>query len=205
VDIGQLAILLICVALGAWYVGASVYNRRRGQMLGRWLQAGLRSLGGKAEYRWIGSSGSGLRASASGLAKPIAQLEAVLLLETRELLPLWLFQRASGRRDQLILKLALQRGMKAQLDAAPRVFPPEGWSYTQATPALQLTATGAAAEQLAEALRPFFERYGPALRSFSYRTEKPQIVLVLNLGGLETQPAEEIVRTLIRCLDGVSW
>ena len=157
-------------------------------------------MGGKAAYRWIGSSGSGLRASVTGLAKPIAQLEAVLLLETRELLPLWLFQRASGRRDQLILKLALQRGIKAQLDAAPFVSPPEGWSYVQATPSLQLTAAGAAAEQLAEALRPFFERYGPALRSFSYRTEKPQIVLVLNLAGVETHPMEEIVRTLILCL-----
>jgi hypothetical protein len=204
VDIGQLAILLVCIALGAWYVGASVYNRRRGQMLGRWLQAGLPSLGGKAAYRWIGSPGSGLRASVSGLAKPIAQLEAVLLLETRELLPLWLFQRASGRRDQLILKLALQRDIKAQLDAAPRVFPPEGWNYIQATPSLQLTASGAAAGQLTEALRPFFEWYGPALRSFSYRTEKPQIVLVLNLAGVETQPVEEIVRTLILCLDEVS-
>jgi hypothetical protein len=201
VDIGQFAILGVCVALFAWYIGASVYNRRRGQMLGRWLQAGLRSLGGKAEYRWIGSSGSGLRASASGLARPISQLEAMLLLETRELLPLWLFQRASGRRDQLILKLALQRGIKAQLDAAPRVFPPEGWSYIQATPSLQLTASGATAGQLAEALHPFFERYGWSLRSFSYRTEKPQIVLVLNLAGIEDQPAEEIIRSLIRCLD----
>ncbi len=203
-DIGQLTILGVCVALFAWYIGASVYNRRRGQMLGRWLQAGLRSLGGKAEYRWIGSSGSGMRASASGLARPIAQLEAVLLLETRELLPLWLFQRASGRRDQLILKLALQRGMKAQLDAAPRVFPPEGWSSIQATPSLQLTASGATAGQLTDALHPFFERYGPSLRSFSYRTEKPQIVLVLNLAGIEHRPAEEIVRSLIQCLAEVN-
>jgi hypothetical protein len=203
VDIGQLAILGVCVALFAWYIGASVYNRRRGQMLGRWLQAGLRSLGAKAEYRWIGSSGSGLRASARGLARPITQLEAVLLLETRELLPLWLFQRASGRRDQLILKLALQRGMKAQLDAAPRVLAPDGWSYIQATPLLQLTAAGPTAGHLTEALHPFFERYGQSLRSFSYRAEKPQIVLVLNLAGVETQPAEEIVRTLIQCLDEV--
>jgi hypothetical protein len=204
VDIGQLSILGVCVLLFAWYIAGSVYNRRRGQMLGRWLQAGLRSLGGKAEYRWIGSSGSGLRASASGLARPITQLEAVLLLETRELLPLWLFQRMSGRHDQLILKLALQRGIKAQLDSAPRVFPPDGWSYIQVTPSLQLTASGDTASQLTDALRPFFERYGPSLRSFSYRTEKPQIVLVLNLTGIENQPAEEIIRSLIRCLDVVN-
>lgn len=200
-DIGQLAILAVCIALGGWYVGASAYNRRRGQALGHWLQAGLRSLGAKAEYRWIGSSGSGLRASASNLARPLTRLDAILLLETRELLPLWLFQRASGRRDQLILRVALQRGVPAQLDAARRVFPPEGWSYVQATPALQLTASGAAAEQLAAALQPFFESYGSVLRSFSYRPEQPQIVLVLNLAGIEARPAEEILKTLARCVE----
>ncbi|HEX9439835.1 MAG TPA: hypothetical protein VF909_09145 [Roseiflexaceae bacterium] len=200
-DIGQLAIVVVCAVLGIWYVGASVYNRRRGMELTRWLQAGLRSLGGKAEYKWIGSSGSGLRASATGLAKPFKRLDAVLLLETRELLPLWLFQRASGRRDQLILKCALQRAVKVQLDAAPRVVPPDGWSYIQATPALQLTASGAATEQLATALQSFFERYDSALRSFSYRSEEPQVVLALNLARVEARPAEELFRALARCLD----
>src|SRR6266545_1702449 len=35
-DIGQLAIMLICTILGIWYVGASIYNRRRGLTLARW-------------------------------------------------------------------------------------------------------------------------------------------------------------------------
>jgi hypothetical protein len=200
-DIGQLAIIVVCAVLGIWYIGASVYNRRRGMELTRWLQAGLRSLGGKAEYKWIGSSGSGLRASATGLAKPFKRLDAVLLLETRELLPLWLFQRASGRRDQLILKCALQHAVKVQLDAAPHVIPPDGWTYIQATPALQLTASGAATEQLATSLQPFFERYDSALRSFSYRSEEPQVVLALNLASVEAQPAEQLFMALARCLD----
>jgi len=199
-DIGQLTIIGICAVLGIWYIGASAYNRRRGLALARWLQQGLRSLGGKAEYKWIGSAGSGLRASATQLTKPFKRLDAALLLETRELLPLWLFQRASGRRDQLILKYALQRAARAQIDAAARVAPPAGWSHVQLTPQLQLTASGTAAEQLTAALRPFFERYGPAVRSFSYRPEEPQIVLALDLVGVEAQPAEEIFSALARCL-----
>lgn len=200
-DIGQLAILVICVALGIWYVGAAAYNRRRGRVLARWLQEGLRSCGGKAEYRWIGSAGSGLRASATGLKKPFKRIDAALLLETRELLPLWLFQRASGRRDQLILKCGLERAVQAELDAAPRVVPPQGWSYVQATPSLQLTASGVASEQLAAALQPFFERYDSALRAFSYRPAAPQLVLVLNLAGIEAQPATELFAMLGRCIE----
>jgi hypothetical protein len=200
VDIGQLAIIGVCAVLGIWYVGASVYNRRRGLALARWLQAGLRSLGGKAEYTWIGSAGSGLRASASGLTAPLKRLDAVLLLETRELLPLWLFQRASGRRDQLILRCALQRAAQARLDAAPRVEPQAGGSVVQVTPTLQLTAAGAAAESLTQALSPLFAQYGPALRSFSYRPEEPQVVLALQLAGVEAQPAEELLRLLARCV-----
>jgi hypothetical protein len=203
-DIGQLAIVIICAILGIWYVGASIYNRRRGLALARWLQAGLQSLGGKAEYKWIGSAGSGLRASATGLAKPFKRLDAALLLETRELLPLWLFQRASGRRDQVILKCSLHHAVNARLDAAQHVTPPEGWSHIQATPALQLTAAGAAARRLADALQPFFDRYGPALRSFSYRQVEPQIVLALNMAGIEAQSAEEIFSALARCIELVT-
>jgi hypothetical protein len=199
-DIGQLTIVVICAILGIWYVGASIYNRRRGLALARWLQVGLRSLGGKAEYKWIGSAGSGLRASATGLTKPFKRLDAILLLETRELLPLWLFQRASGRRDQLILKCSFQHVVKAEIDAALRVTPPKGWSHIQATPALQLTAAGGAARRLAAALQPFFERYGPALRSFSYRQEEPQVALALNIAGIEAQPAEQFFATLVECL-----
>jgi hypothetical protein len=203
VDIGQLAIIVICAVLVVWYIGASIYNRRRGVALARWLQAGLRSLGGKIELKWIGSSGSGLRASATGVNKPFKRLEAALLLETRELLPLWLFQRASGRHDQLILKIAVQRAVEARLDAAPRVIPPEGWSYVQAMPTLQLTASGVAVEQLGVALQPFFERYGTALRSFSYRPQEPQFILVLNLAGIEAQPAESILKALASCLESL--
>jgi len=199
-DIGQLAIMLICTILGIWYVGASIYNRRRGLTLARWLQVGLRSLGGKADYKWIGSAGSGLRASATDLAKPLKRLDAALLLETRELLPLWLFQRVTGRRDQLILRCALRRGVQAWLAAAPHVSTPEGWSAAQVTSALQLTSSGTAADQLAATLRPFLEQYSPALRSFSYRPDEPQIVLALNLAGVETEPAEEMFQTLIQCL-----
>jgi len=200
VDIGQLAIILICIILGIWFVVASIYNRRRGLLLAGWLQAGLRSLGGKADYKWIGSAGSGLRASATDLAKPLKRLDAALLLETRELLPLWLFQRVTGRRDQLILRCALRHSVEARLDAAPRVSAPEGWSAAQLTSGLQLTTSGAAADQLTAALRPFLDQYSPALRSFSYRPEEPQIVLVLNLAGVETEPAEGMFQTLIQCL-----
>ena len=202
-DIGQLTIVVICGLLGAWYVGASIYNRRRGLALARWIQAGLRSLGGKTEYKWLGSVGSGLRASAHGLEKPLKQLDAALLLETRELLPLWLLQWATGRRDQLILKIALRRGINAQVDAAPRVFPPEGWSYVQVTPSLQLTAADSAAKQFTEAFRPFFTQYSHALRSFSYRPEEPQIVMTLILTGVEARPAEEIFSVLTRCVESL--
>ena len=194
-DIGQLIVIGLSIVLLIWYFGASVYNRRRGQALGRWLQAGLKSLGGQASYKWIGSSASGLQAIVNGGRPPWKSAEAILLLETRELLPLWIFQRLTGRRDQLILKLALRHRLTGSLDAAPRVVPPQGWTQTPGPHGLQLT-TDRAGVAVVSRLTPFLDRYGPALRSLSVRPQEPQLILALNMSALESEPAEKVLEAL---------
>lgn len=194
-DIGQLIVIGLSIVLLVWYFGASVYNRRRGQALGRWLQTGLKSLGGQAGYKWIGSSASGLQAIVSGARPPWKSAEAILLLETRELLPLWVFQRLTGRRDQLILKLALRQRMDGSLDAAPQVVPPAGWTQTTGPHGLHLT-TDRAGAVLVSRLTPFLDRYSPALRSLSVRPQEPQLILALNVAALEGEPAERVIETL---------
>ncbi|MCW5851594.1 MAG: hypothetical protein KIT87_16090 [Anaerolineae bacterium] len=194
-DIGQLIVIGLSIVLLIWYFGASVYNRRRGQTLGRWLQAGLKSLGGQAGYKWIGSSASGLQAIVSGALPPWKSAEAIVLLETRELLPLWVFQRLTGRRDQLILKLTLRHRLTGSLDAAPRVVPPAGWTPTAGPHGLHLT-TDRAGAALVGRLTPFLDRYGPALRSFSVRPQEPQLILALNTALIEAKPLEELLSQL---------
>lgn len=101
--IGLSALLLV------WYVGASQFNRRRGLATYQWLRRGLDQVGEISHSEWIGASNTGARLTILHARKPFRQLEAVFVLETRELLPYWLISRLWGRRDALTIQANLRR------------------------------------------------------------------------------------------------
>ena len=113
----------IVVALGIflalWYLGASMFNRRRGVAVFRWLHDGLDALGGEISSRWIGSSGSGAQIRVAKADPPLKDLDVIYLLASRELLPLFLFDLARGKRDRLIVKAGTRAASPAELEAVP--------------------------------------------------------------------------------------
>ena len=107
-DLGQTIIIGLSIFLGLWYIIGSITNRRRGLETFRWLREALGTTGKVDEARWIGSSGSGARLTVSKANRPFQRIEVVFLLDSRELLPLWLVNLMRGKQDEMILKATLR-------------------------------------------------------------------------------------------------
>lgn len=207
-DLGQTIAVYLGVFLLIWYAITGVYNRRRGLRVYRWLRGGVESLGKISEARWLGSSGSGARLTVAKAERPFRRVEVVYLLETRELLPLWLINLARGRRDMLIFKANLRstpqgelevvrggdrrlRGLRADADRNP-------WTLVaRSLPGdLQAANRGAQGGRILESLEGFLGGIAPALRRLSISRTAPHLILELLLPPLMEKPSETLFTSL---------
>ena len=94
-----LAIALLLMIMLSFAFGTQ-WNIRKGNARLRWLQPALPVLGERTTLRWLGSS--------------VVQLD---LVEPRDVPLLWLFARAGGRRDMLILRASLRRAPRLEVEA----------------------------------------------------------------------------------------
>jgi hypothetical protein len=203
--LGEQLIILLCLFLIVWYVIALIYNRRLGLRTLTWLQEGLPTLGDEIGVGWIGSANSGARATIQEGRQPFRQLELVFLLESRELLPLWLADLLRGKRDQLAIKATLRSRPQGGIEIVPAASrlarelraERKGWSWTDGPHALIIGRRGEVRERLAT-LTPFLELYGPYLRRISWRSKDPHLFLLADLGGIrrQQQPASHLFEHL---------
>ena len=122
-DPAVVAVIGLCVLLVLWYGGAHLFNRRRGQRLFRWLEAGLDVLGSEREAGWLGSAASGARINVVHASPPFRRMEITLLLENREIPPAWLVGRLRGQRDWLIIKATLRSPRRGEVEVVSESRP----------------------------------------------------------------------------------
>jgi hypothetical protein len=189
----QQIIVGLVIVMALWYVIGTWYNRRRGIRTLTWLRDGLRSLGGQLEMSWIGSAASGARAMVTKADAPFRQLDAVFLLESRELLPLWLANRLRGKRDELIIKASLRSHLKGELEIVQagsrlerglRKEEQSPWQWEPGPHGLSIACRGTQGSALRAAAEPFLRAYGLYLHRFSWRRDKPDLLLHARLAGL---------------------
>jgi hypothetical protein len=118
VETGQMVIIVISVLMGVWYVVGASINRKRGVATYQWLQAELEQIGKITEAKWIGSSGSGARLLIGSASKPFRRVEVIFLLESREIMPLWIFNRIRGKQDEMVLKANLRKVPLQEIEVA---------------------------------------------------------------------------------------
>lgn len=203
---GVAVVIGLCAFLALWYGAGYFYNRRRGQRLFRWLKAGLGVLSGEVESGWIGSPAAGARVNVTHAAAPFRRLELTLLLENREVLPLWLFDHLRGRRDRLIIRATLRSPRRGEIEigsarrrAARRRQKP--WDWRDGPHRLAIAYQGPRAGQQAIALEPWLQSYGAHLRRFYWRKRAPHILLEINLAGLLAAPSETLLEDLRAALE----
>jgi hypothetical protein len=210
-DPGVIAVIGLCAFLVLWYGGGYLYNRRRGQRLFRWLEAGLDVLGGEREAGWLGSPASGARVNVVHAAPPFRRLEITLLLESREMLPLWLSGHLRGRRDGLIIKATLRSPRQGEVEVVPatgqttrRLLRDQErpWTWQEGPYGLTVAYRGSGARSQMTGLEPWVGTYGAHLQRFSWRKTDPHIQLQVNVAGLLAAPGGTFLKDLQTAVGG---
>jgi hypothetical protein len=212
-DLGQRIAVYLGIALLIWYALAAAYNRRRGVHVYRWLQPGVKSLGSITEAKWIGTAGSGARLAIAKPEKPFRRVEAAFLLETRELLPLWLINRLRGRRDALIVRADLRSAPRSELEMVPpgdrRLRGLEAdekrgrWQTLDGLPAgFQAAARGRDIERFTPPARALLETHPSAIRHLSIGYSSPHVIVEADLASLMTASAEDFFVRLSKAFGG---
>ncbi len=119
----QLAIFVVVViAIVGWFALGTHLNVRKGHRFLEWLQDGLPLVGEKTTLRWLGSSVVHLQIE--NAREPFRRVEVLVVLEPRDVPPLWLLSRLRGRRDLLIVRTELRSVPKLQVEILDR----QAWS-----------------------------------------------------------------------------
>ncbi|MGI9100878.1 MAG: hypothetical protein ACR2IF_00405 [Terriglobales bacterium] len=168
----SIAVVLFVVG---WFAAGTHINVRKGEQAMVWLQQGLPLLGEKTTLRWLGSSVVELKIP--NAKPPFRDAEVLVVLEPRDVAPLWWVARLRGRRDLLVVRGALQRVPKSELDAAdPRV-----WTLGRAA---QTTLSTSSVASSFEGLQPV---------RICVRRNPPYLELQWRLEHARSHPSHEVV------------
>jgi hypothetical protein len=116
----SLFVAVVVVVVGWFAVGTQI-NVRKGHRLLAWLQSGLPLIGERTTLRWLGSSAVELRIASAHA--PFRRAEVVVVLEPRDVPPVWLWSRLQRRRDLIIFRGELQQRPRLRLELLSR----EAW------------------------------------------------------------------------------
>ncbi len=211
-DLGQSIIIGLSVFMGLWYIVGATINRRRGVATFRWLREGMETTGKVTEARWIGSSGSGARLTVGKADRPFQRIEVVFLLDSREILPLWLVNLLRNKRDEMILKANLRslpsgeievgrtgskdvKVLKAGSDSAP-------YQQVTTTAGFEVLSRGKADETQLGQLQSFIEKYSASVKRISLQRQMPHLIVRADLPRMREEAAETFFKDLNAWLMG---
>jgi hypothetical protein len=202
-SLGLAAFIFAVIFVVGWFAVGTHYNIRKGHAVMRWLQEGLPLVGEKTTLRWLGSSVLELKIQQA--KPPFRHAEVLVVLEPRDVAPLWGLAHLRGRRDLFIFRAVLRTQPQVELEALdPTSWPPHEltdraknyWTPLSAAPPLIAYAPGnlpAAGELLRKAA---FEDC-PLQRLLIRRTE-PNLEVHWRLDSLRTHSARTVFETLQR-------
>lgn len=119
---GLAAFVLVVIFVVGWFAVGTHYNVRKGHGVMHWLQDGLPLVGEKTTLRWLGSSVLELKIQQA--KPPFQTAEVLVVLEPRDVAPIWGLSRLRGRRDLFIFRGALRAQPRVELEA----LDPTSWS-----------------------------------------------------------------------------
>jgi hypothetical protein len=114
--------ILVVIFIVGWFALGTHTNVRKGEDALRWLQQGLPQIGEKSTLRWLGSSVVELKIQ--NAKPPFRDAEVLVVLEPRDVAINWWLARLRGRRDLLVVRGALQRVPRLELEASD----PKAWA-----------------------------------------------------------------------------
>ncbi len=201
-----LFILAVILVVG-WFAVGTQLNVRKGEAALRWLQEGLPQVGEKTTLRWLGSSAVELKIQ-QGKA-PFRAAEVTLVLEPRDVPPLWVLARLRGRRDLFIFRGTLRSQPTLEMEAFdPHAWSTQGlerkcaernWTHLPAPAPLVVYSRGPA-ETVARILDAA-QLPGCPLVRLSLRRAEPDFEVQWQLSHLRAHPSSTVFQTLRRITD----
>jgi hypothetical protein len=205
-NLGQYVVIGLSIFLGLWYVVGSSTNRKRGLETFRWLRDGLETAGKVTEARWIGSSGSGARLTVGKANRPFQRIEVVFLLDSRELLPLWLVNLLRGKQDEMILKANLRSLPTSEIEVGHSDSKeikslisnkqPSTFQTASAAAGFEILYKGKAGDEQIARLQSFIQQYPVSIKRISLKKQMPHLVLRADLPPLREKNLEEFFKDL---------
>jgi len=199
-NLGQYIIIGISIFLGLWYIVGSAINRKRGIATYHWLREKLGTAGEITEAKWIGSSGSGARLTVGKANRPFQRVEVVFLLDSREIMPLYLFNLLRNKHDEMILKANLRSLPSGEIEIGRpgtkdlKTFlsgnETTPFSFENNIGGLDMLTRGKQNESQTTQLKAFIEKYNPALMRISLQREMPHLILRLSLPPMREEGYE---------------
>lgn len=212
-DIGQWIVIGLSILLGLWFLAGYIYNRRRAEDIYRWVSSGLKCLGTVSERDWIVSASSGARLVIGQAGAPFRRVEVVFLLESLEILPLWLFNRIRKKQDELVLKAGLRKAPQQDLEVArpgDRAYiailaKMDKQPFVPLSPVagFVMARRGGEGQAIPARLETFLQRYGQAVTRVSVSRKQPHLILRVNLPALRNRPAEDFFISVSELFSGI--
>ena len=118
----QYILVIAIIIIMSWFAFGVIFNLRRGEVLLKWMQAGLPVIGPRTTFRWLGTSVAEL-----GIAqakKPFRRLDILLVLAPRDVFWMMILSIFQGRRDTVIFRAATTTPPFLDLELAD----PKSWS-----------------------------------------------------------------------------
>ena len=199
---------IVATFLGWYFIGAAI-NRRRIAEAARWVHRGLDIYRDptpdrtKASIKWLSTNAFNIMLE--GARPPFSGLVATVLLQSRDMVTVWLTDRLSGRRDLLLLRCEFQRqpiwGVEifrprsVLAGDARRLATTEGWPVEPSDQADLLTAHGGG--KAGELCRELLEALGDEHRRLvrlAVRRQAPHLTLALDLPDPAASDPQETMR-----------
>jgi hypothetical protein len=205
-DLGQWIIIGLSAFLLIWFFLANLYNRQRGLATYRWLRRGLGQYGEITKSEWLGSSGTGGHLSMAHPARPFRQLEAAYLLETREIMPYWIFTHLRGKRDSITIRGILRKPplveyMAGSLNEAAwgeleKVEGEHRYEPIGAPPGFNAFRRGQANAAMDRRLVDLLAAAPKGMKGIVLRRDAPHLTIRSGVGQLIDLPAEEFFKQI---------
>jgi len=203
----QLALPAV-LALGAifivWFVAGNEYMRRRARALAIWSKRALDPLGGRQAVTWL--TLHSFRLEITDVKPPFRSGTMTGLVESWDVPFTWLINRLNGRRDMVLIQLALRqqpiwglelyRPRSVLAGDARHLADQDGWTTQQFEDFLLSSPPGASTGRIAgDLLLSLGSRRADLLR-LALRRRGLHLTLALNVPDLKSLPPVELTRLI---------
>jgi hypothetical protein len=183
-DLGQWIVIVLSGFLFIWFILAGSANRKRGIATYRWLRQGLGALGKISNAELIGASNMGARFVVANAARPFRRVEAHYLLEPREFLPYWFFSYFRGKRDEVVIKVALRMTPSGSLEIIRAAGGKNLPAKDRIHPDFQVVHADLDDPQLMDNVETFLRKNGVTVKKIKLQAQVPHIELHARLKPL---------------------